>query len=242
VKIALVIPYYEDADLLARQYDAWAAWPDDVRDAFQCVVVDDGSRKRKAAKVKRPVGLPRTSIYRVLKDIRWNQHGARNLGAYAAEAPWLLLTDCDHGVDADCARRLVDVVVSGSVNRSVAYMLDRVDADTGKATVGRDGRPKPHPNTFFLTRDLFWQVGGYDESYRGVYGTDALFRRRLPKVGHLQGAVLRRWSEEMGVERHTLPRKEGRDPRAREKVLRRKRDTGRENHVTVLDFQWERVL
>src|SRR3546814_6967601 len=58
-----------------------------------------------------------------------------------------------------------------------AYMLHRVEADTGLPTVNSNGQPKPHPNSFVMTRDMYWRLGGYDEWFTGIYGTDSIDRK-----------------------------------------------------------------
>jgi hypothetical protein len=42
---------------------------------------------------------------------------------------------------------------------------------------------KPHPNTWFMTRKKFDEIGGYDERFAGFYGTDADFRDRVLASG-----------------------------------------------------------
>jgi hypothetical protein len=37
----------------------------------------------------------------------------------------------------------------------------------------------PHPNSWLMTRALFWKIGGYDEKLSGHYGTDGDWRRRM---------------------------------------------------------------
>jgi hypothetical protein len=36
-----------------------------------------------------------------------------------------------------------------------------------------------HVNSYFLSKDLYWSIGGYDEDFWGMYGTDKLFRNRV---------------------------------------------------------------
>jgi hypothetical protein len=40
----------------------------------------------------------------------------------------------------------------------------------------------PHPNSWLMTREMFWKVGGYDEALSGHYGTDGDWRRRMAAV------------------------------------------------------------
>ncbi len=52
---------------------------------------------------------------------------------------------------------------------------------------------KPHPNTWLLTTDLFYRIGGYDERFSGFYGTDGEFRNRVQRT-----------ADEIGVKRRAL--------------------------------------
>jgi hypothetical protein len=95
-----------------------------------------------------------------------------------------------------------------------------------------------------MSRKLYWQIGGYDERATGIYGTDALFRKRafsIGREGHLPIPLVRYWRE-LVVDASTtgLPRKDGRDHAARARILEQiARDPGGRK---VLDFEWERVL
>jgi hypothetical protein len=54
---------------------------------------------------------------------------------------------------------------------------------------------KPHPNSWLLTRAMYDRVGGYDERYRGVYGTDGIFAKQLRqnarKIAPLKEVLIR---------------------------------------------------
>src|SRR6185369_156528 len=93
--LSLVIPYYENPGMLAVQYQTWANYPTDLKSRMEIVLIDDGSPTRPAIDVARPEELPPLRIFRVLKDLPWHQHGARNLGAHVAIGKWLLMTDMD---------------------------------------------------------------------------------------------------------------------------------------------------
>lgn len=248
--ISLVMPYYCNRSMLALQYRAWQKWSPLAKAQIEIVIVDDGSPKGEQA-VEVPFGgsagaLPELSIYRVTEDRPWHQHAARNLGAYVAKAPWLLLTDMDHMLTARNADALLKRL--HKADPGTAYYIQRVEADTGEQTTARDGvTPKPHPNSFLMTRDLYWRVGGYDEDYCGIYGTDGLFKSRLfamASKGLIEHAVLARYWREIvpDASTTTLPRKEGRKPGEKEAVGIRKKAEGREGQITTLAFDWEKVL
>ena len=125
-------------------------------------------------------------------------------------------------------------------------MLDRIEADTGKPTLAADGSPKPHPNSFVVTRETYWKIGGYDEDFCGVYGTDNLFKARAFRAARrerLPVPLTRYWRELVpDASTTTLPRKEGRPSNAKKMVERAKAERGEANVVKVLQFPWERML
>jgi len=242
--LTLVIPFYDNPGMLQIQFEGWAAWPEKHKRRVEIILVDDGSPNFPAAAVTRPEGLPALRIYRVLEDRPWHQHAARNLGAHVAAEGWLLLTDMDHVLPADSARALFKEMDKGRLEPDRIYMLDRVEADTGLPTMNGIGRPKPHPNSFVLTRQLYWRIGGYDEDYCGIYGTDGLFKMRAfstAKRGHLSIPLTRYWRALVPDASTDAPRKEGREPGAKERVAAEKAARGETDVIKVLQFPWERV-
>lgn len=250
--LSVVIPFYRNQGMLARQYAVWSfAWPRELKRQVEIVVVDDGSPES-AVDVARPAGLPALSIYRVLEDRPWHQHGARNLGAHVAKGPFLLMTDMDHVIPAATLAAVLALADEGQV-----ATFGRVDAPTGGAwrstewptmarTVRPDGSLKPHVNSFALSRGLYWRVGGYDEDYCGVYGTDGVFRKRLyaaAKEMHLADAPLIRVSRDVIPDASTrdVARKEGRDPGTKKRIADDKRRRGVADQIKTLAFPWEKV-
>lgn len=175
--LTLMMAYYNNPTMLALQYSVWAAYPDDIKDRIEIVITDDGSHPdERAVDVPRPEGLPPLRIYRVLKDMKWHQNGARNLCAHHAKGDWLLMTDMDHVIPSTTIRALFNVASTRHY-----YKFRRWDFATGRPTLDRLNREKPHPNTFAMAKDLYWRVGGYDERTCGHYGTDSIFKRKLVK-------------------------------------------------------------
>lgn len=242
--LTIVMPFYDNSSMLSLQYRNWLSWQGKHRNRLRVVIVDDGSPEGPAANVPRPYGLPPVEIYRVTEDRPWHQHGARNLGAHVAADGWMLLTDMDHVLTPDAAALLFKAIDKGVLDEDAVYILDRVEADTGLPTLGRDGNPKPHPNSFVVTRETYWKVGGYDERATGIYGTDKLFRERafaIATPGRLNIPLTRYWRDLVpDASTRTLPRKEGRDPAAKARIMAAIRAAPDER--LTLNFPWERVL
>lgn len=247
--LSLVMPFYLNRSMLELQMREWERWSPKAKAQIEIVIVDDGSPDPAldaAMPGLKECDRPVISIYRITEDRPWHQHAARNLGAHVATAPWLLLTDMDHVLTAHHADALLKRL--GKLDPGTAYFLHRIEASTGRATLAADGiTPKPHPNSFVMTRDLYWQAGGYDEDFCGIYGTDGLFKSRLFQLaeqGFLKHVALTRYWREIvpDASTTTLPRKEGRKPGDKEAVALRKRAEGREGQITTLNFPWERVI
>lgn len=256
--LSIVVPTYRNPRMLARQYLTWALeWPAALKDRVEVVVVDDGSPEP-AGDVPRLFNgaLPPLSIYRVLEDRPWHQHGARNLGAHVAQAPWLLLTDMDHVIPADTLGEVLRLIEAESGDRF--YTFARRDAPVGEPwksdhwstmakTLNREGQLKPHVNSFAMPRDLYWRVGGYDEDLCGIYGTDRHFRDRLavtaPRI-HLANWPLIRVGREVIPDASTrdVERKTPGRNAQKQAVLTRKVIEGRAGKATTLNFPWERVI
>ena len=246
--LALCVPYYKNPGMLAEQYRLWAGYPEAAKAALEVVLVDDGSPSP-ALDVPRPDGLPALRIYRVLEDIAWHQHGARNLAAKEATAPWLLLTDMDHQLPSYTLEAILPL--TQRADASSVYTFHRVDAPDLRPTMNDRGQLKPHVNSFLLTKAHYWRVGGYDEDCVG-YGTDSYFRTRLKaasRMKHLSDLHLIR------VPREVVPDASGSapgvDPREFRNRGRRQAETQRRLALkraqgirtpTVLAFTWEQVL
>ena len=240
-RISFVLPYYENPFVLALQYDIWSHYPLELKSRVEIIIVDDGSPQEPAADVPRPSELPPIAIYRVLIDKPWNQHGARNLGAKMATGPWLFLTDMDHLLPAESLRKLLLMQ-----NTNKIYTFGRLDAPHMRPTRRPDGSLKPHPNTFAMTKDLYWRIGGYDERFCGIYGTDGLFRVRAARAAqfrHLPEVPIIRVPREVVADAstRTLARKEGRG-NAKQMVMNQIAREGSEEQIATLTFPWERVV
>lgn len=174
-RVTLIVPYYDNPVFFAEQLAGWAKYPQELLEQVAFIVVDDGSPTTPAADVARQAhaGL-QLRIFRLDVDVRWNWIGARNRGAHEAADGWMLLTDMDHVVPADTMR----AVVYGQHDPKVIYGFSRYEW-TGQPLF-------PHPNSWLMTRELFWRVGGYDETLSGHYGTDGDIRRRFAAAAQIQ--------------------------------------------------------
>lgn len=174
-RVTLVLPYYCNPQFLRQQLAWWGTYPEHLKALFSVILVDDGSPSPAWDVLTQCSPLP-VSLrhFRIDVDVRWNWLAARNIGAHHAEPGWLLLTDMDHVLPEST----LDALVFGQHDASKIYGFSRIE-HTGEALA-------PHPNSWFLTRDMFWQMGGYDETLSGHYGTDGEIRIRIAATAPLQ--------------------------------------------------------
>jgi hypothetical protein len=177
----VVLPYFENPQFLRQQIGWWGTYSETLRHYVVAIVVDDGSPSAPAEPIVRanPARIP-LSLYRIGADVRWNWLAARNIGAHHAKVMdhdgnvWLLLTDMDHVLPASTAESLM----YGKHDPNVVYAFSRIE-HTGEPA-------SPHSASFFMTKQMFWKIGGYDETLSGFYGTDGDYRRRLAQHAKIQ--------------------------------------------------------
>lgn len=180
-RVTLCLAYYENPGMLRRQLDQLAALPADLSQVIDLIVVDDGSPNSPALDVfenylgpTHPIARE-VQLYRMAVDIPWNQDACRNLAVAQAETPWVLLTDIDHLVPLATWRRVIEQKLADKA----VYKFGRVSEP--------DLSPyKTHPNSWLMTRAMYDRCGGYDERFRGWYGTDGDFRNRVQKVAKVE--------------------------------------------------------
>lgn len=234
--VTFVYPYYKNGEMLKKQQEYWASYPDKIRKSFEVIVVDDCSPTNKAIdNIETDVDYD-LKLYRVNEDIRWNWLACRNIGAYHAKNKWLLLTDMDHAVDADVIKKLYKRL--SSLDETYIYLFERRDAPDLTFY-------KPHNDSFFMTKELFWRTGGYDEDLSGFYGTSGDYRRRAFKTAKLSfrftDLYLIRYPREIISDASTtdFTRK---DPEQKERlrsVIKEKSDN--DQPIKVLSFPYERL-
>lgn len=184
--ITIVMPYYDNPKMLRLHLHEWSMFTPSQKQALRAVIVDDGSPNAPAEENMREygskVGFP-VRLFRIVPNIPWNQDGARNLGMKNVETDWALMTDIDHMVSRHEVSKMLDFT-SHKTMKGQYYMPHRVLFD-GMVT-------HPHPNSYIMNVSDFWSMGGYDEDFAGVYGSDGNFRKCM-KAG-LQERVTPSWS------------------------------------------------
>jgi len=171
--LQIIYPYYENPVMLNKHLETWEQWGDLFKGNVKIILVDDGSTRTPALNAIYPTDV-NIELYRIKENIPWNQNGAHNLGFHVADKGWCLSTDIDHVVIYSQLRKIFELKTHGNSFYSFARRQAR---DLG------DVNYKRHPNSWLLTRDMYWEAGGYDEDFSGYYGSDSVFRRALKSVG-----------------------------------------------------------
>lgn len=241
--ITLVMPYYDNPQMLVTQVFGWMQLPQDVKQNLHVVIVDDGSPRKPAFDAVNAaildgdldtIGLASIRIFRMGIDVPWNQDACRNIGVRHTDTEWVVLTDMDHVVPLHTWHRLM----KGKLQKSRVYRFARVSAP--------DMKPyKPHPNSWAMETKTFWKAGGYDEALAGNYGTDGDFARRVGAVApvlDLKEALIRYPREVIeDASTTTLVRK---DPQQKERInqLYRQRKETQNWKPLHFSFPYTRVL
>jgi len=159
--VNLVFPYFNCPDALYFRCGLWMDYPERVKDALRVVVVDDYSQKSPAYDVLKDMRIGvEISLYRIKEDRGFNVGGAKNLGMKHAISDWVILTDADHAVPTKTWEYILYNL--DNLNPNKAYKFPRIYSTYEELD--------PHPDSWLLTRDLFWGIGGYDEDYTCATG------------------------------------------------------------------------
>ena len=176
-KITYVYSYYNNPEMFKIQQNAWLSYDKKYAEQLEIIVTDDCSSKWKAEDNLLPdIRSMNFRLFHIDEKVKWNWLEARNIGCYYADGKWILMTDMDHLVKRDVLSKLFKKLPG--LDDTKVYQFERMKYD-GLFY-------KHHNDSFFLTKELFWLCGGYDEDYAGYYGTSGKFRRRLYRTARAE--------------------------------------------------------
>lgn len=181
-KITITMPYYDAPEMLRKQVEYWHTYPAWVRESLSIILVDDGSQKYPALDVLNEINIPDLvsfSLYRIKEDIPWNHGGARNLAFTHADSGWCVLTDIDHVLPMESICSLM----TAPLQEYCAYKPARFRV---KGLLDWDEINR-HGDSFILTREVYWKVGGFDEDFSGYWnGVSGPFRKALRRKAEIR--------------------------------------------------------
>lgn len=244
----LVVPYYRQPLMLARQVREWNSYPE----GWKIILVDDGSPEPALPVVQRgaydALLKDKLRLYRIGVDIPWNRGGARNLGAHVCETDWLVHVDIDHLLPKEAATKLLKATVqTGCWYRFPRWRVGRADDTRRKDKISPDcefGKIHEHVDSYLITKKLYWSTGGYNEVFSGCLGGGGAFLHRLEKRFAGPPSLL-----PDGIPLHVYTRTVVQDSsdwalsRDPAEYAARKRIHGEmSDPIRPLNFPWERVL
>lgn len=171
--LTFVIAVYGQPLMLEKWFETLRSYPEEVLNHLSVVIVDDHGTP--------PVDVPMQTVtdadvrvYRVQKDIPWNQGGARNLGMQEAPTDWCVMLDPDMVIEPEVAKRLMRKTQSMKQGELVKLLL-RYTNDVYDST---------SPNAYLIHREDFERVQGYAEEYAGHKGwSDVELMHTLQGIG-----------------------------------------------------------
>jgi glycosyltransferase involved in cell wall biosynthesis len=164
--ITIIHTYYNERSYLETQIERWNYYNTPVN----IILIDDGSQIEPAENVLKEHTLTDNinfSLYRVTEDIGFNSHGCRNLGARLAQSNWLMFLDIDYTLQPSDLKRLQNE----TLDFNSWYEMN--------AKFKGRGNPYMALNQFVITRKMFLEDGGYDESWVPFHMGDRELLTRL---------------------------------------------------------------
>lgn len=156
--ITVCYNYYNNRELFEEVKAFWAKV-----EYKHLLFVDDGSQDEPLTAGDMLEGW---QLYRINEDLPFAYNLARNTAMRNTESGWNLLLDLDH-IPND---KLVKRMNSYSFKRKHLTLVHRIKFVTAQY--------KQHTSQFFVHKDDYWSVGGYQEVTTG-YGNDHEFRTKF---------------------------------------------------------------
>jgi hypothetical protein len=173
--ITYCIPYYDAPEMLQKHFDYWALYDAETLAKFKVVIADDGSPSYPALDVVKRNMIENLDIqvYRIKENKPWNVSGALNLAISKAPTEWVYSAAVDHVLPIGSIRGLIGKLLNDDwVYNPGRYRAFSKDNYFEYKPVNKPG------NLFILTKELFWNLGGYNENFAGYYGgMGSLFKK-----------------------------------------------------------------
>lgn len=191
-QVSVILPAHNEALLVGGALRSIAAQPLDPGQV-EAIVVNNGSSDGTAAAVDAAtLELPGLAVL-LLSDPTRGIARAKNLGARHARGRCLVFLDADSRMSAGLLPRVVERARAGERAASIRIVADSHDTldraffglmEWGKRLFGI------RANMCWLERELFEQLGGFDERLHQAEDLDLLVRARRAgvTVGHLSDA------------------------------------------------------
>ncbi len=187
--VTVVILARNEAAYIAAALDSVAAQRLGDGQIEAVVVVNATSDATKAVVLEAARRMPTVPV-RVVEEARPGVARAKNLGAAAARGSILLFLDADSRMAPDLVARIAGRATDGAPAGSVRLVADSTDPlDRGFFALIEFGKRvfAIRANMLYCRRDLFLEIGGFDERLQHAEDRDLLVRlqRRGVVVTHV---------------------------------------------------------
>ena len=174
---------------------------------LEAIVVDNGSTDGTAQAARAAATALHAGWVQVLTSPNPGLAAAKNRGAAAARAPYLLFLDADSRASPDLASAILARAAAGEPAGTVRVRADRADgADTldraffdlieyGKRIF------RVRANMLWCRRDMFEALGGFDEGLN--HAEDLELLRRAGRAGYRVGHITEAWIDTSPRRLHT---------------------------------------
>lgn len=236
--ITFVYAYYDNPNMFLRQMEEWNVYPNEIKKQLDIIVTDDCSKDKPLSDL--PLNLKNIDIrrFQITEKVQWNWLACRNIGASKANTKWLLLTDMDHMVDSVDIGDLFNFLNKKAYEETV-YLFKRVDAPNRT-------KFKSHDDSYLMTKEMYWKIGGYDEELSGNYGTSGRYRKRAFQISDHNKRLnipLTRFPSEVIFDANTkdFVRKHKNNGKKIKAILRKKTEEGRLDEIRTLSFPYKEI-
>ena len=164
-RLTLIHPFFGEAKRFELQWKNWLRYSPDNREKLDIIIVDDCGtppvHDMITNEMKRDINFNLT-VYRVLDDLKWSTPCALNLGLMAAQTSWTLIMDSDCMFD----NRQMFHLLNLKPKPDIQYKFKR-NRITNNPDWAKNNRYLPC--TMLQHKDLFLDVGGFDEDFTGSF-------------------------------------------------------------------------
>jgi len=172
--ISVIIPFYNAEHTLLR---AVSSVLNQINPSWEVILVNDGSSDCSEQVAENFINDPRIQYFRQENK---GVSTARNLGANKAKTNWLIFLDADDELSLD-ALSIYQNAIAEFPGRSVLLAgLKKITGNSIITHIPQKGKFKSKiPGTFCLEKELFDEVGGYDEQMKYSENTELFHRIEL---------------------------------------------------------------
>ncbi len=221
-QFTISLSYYNDGAFLKKQLEVFKQYY-----LFTKIqIIDDGSKEDPIEDHLHliPQGI---SVFKIIEDIKWNIPGVRNLGSMITSTPWILHLDMDHIIPLESIKK---IQLINYEKKKRFYSFNRKIGNFTKFTAG----------TLLMSIDDFWNCGGYDEDFAGVYGhNDPYLKKKLELIGVKEKRLKNIWFEDHG---EIASSKLSRQNNERNKILMSEKIAKKEFFSENIRFNWKKLI